>query len=474
MRRVWLVSALLLLGCGSSDDSKEPSWVGAKGVRITQVSIYQGPKRVLMQDGASVPGSVPLVAGRPAYLRLFHATDADYDGQPVTARLELAGGTRLDQPIAALPPETLEEDLGSGVGFMLAGEQVGSTFDYSVGLLRQEEEGDNPAARFAESVPVEGHENTLRLVIVPYRYDADGSGRLPNTSAEQIEAIKNRFLGLYPISKIDVQVHEPVPWSQPLAKDGTGWQALGLNLFGLRNKEKTGDDVYYYGMFNPADTLAAYCGLSCLLGVTLLNDKPPETGTSALRLGLGVGFEKEAADTCAHEIGHAHGRAHVKCGFGLDPSSIDPSYPYDGKTIGGWSLDITANPPVLVDPSHTDIMGYCAKQWISDYNYGKLFVRSQNVNLAYFIGEETAYDIVAFDGLGTVTWLENELRSRPLDGTELTLEALDAAGNARKVSGVWLPYDHLPGGWLFVPAGAARELSFEIEGRRLSAKAPRR
>ncbi len=171
-------------------------------------------------------------------------------------------------------------------------------------------------------MPVEGKKNTFRLVIVPYQYNADGSGRLPNTSEEQLAVFKHRFMGMYPVSNVEISVHEPVPWNQPISPNGQGWQAVGFDLLGKKNSSGLGADVYFYGMFNPAASLVAYCGGGCLLGVTLLNDDPPDVGNPTLRLALGVGFDNEAPNTCAHEIGHAHGRPHVNCGFGVDPSSV--------------------------------------------------------------------------------------------------------------------------------------------------------
>jgi hypothetical protein len=249
---------------------------------------------------------------------------------------------------------------------------------------------------------------------------------------------------------------------------------VGLNLFNLKNAEKLGDHVYYYGMFNPGTNLYSYCGMSgCLLGVTLLNNDPPSTGTANLRLALGVGFDDEAANTCAHEIGHSHGRGHVNCG-GVDPQSVELGYPYPPNSIGGWSWDITADPSVaLIDPSHSDIMGYCPKQWISDHVYAKLFTRNQNVNLEDFVAtQETAYDIIAFDGLGGVEWISNVVRARPVDGSKLVVEARDENGAKRALDGVFVRYDHLPGGWLVLPAGQASEVSLALDGKQLSAKRP--
>jgi hypothetical protein len=271
---------------------------------------------------------------------------------------------------------------------------------------------------------------------------------------------------------VEITVHEPVPWSQTISPDGNGWQGVGLNLFGLKNGEGLGPDFYYYGMFNPADNLFAYCGGGCLLGVTLLNNDPPDTGDVNLRLALGVGFDNEAPNTSAHEIGHSHGRGHVACGFGVTPDSVEPGYPHNPNTIGGWSYDVVANVPI--DPSHSDIMGYCDKQWISDHNYGKLFTRTQNVNVEDFVGVPggIAYDILAFDGLGDTTWLRDVRRPRPQRGQEQSVRIVDGRGRARELSAVLVRYDHLPGGWLFLPAGQANQVSFELDGKPVSATRP--
>jgi hypothetical protein len=475
--RATMVLCLAIAGCGSSSDGNggntpQATLVGAQGVTITQVAIYQGPKRVLMQDGASQPSSEPLVAGRPGILRIFHQTDASYDGGPVIVRLDRPGLDPVETEVPTLTPATVDEDISSGIGFTLDGATIGSTFDYTVGFYRAgDAANDNPAARWGESVPVEGHENKLRVRLVPYRYDADGSGRVPNTGPEQVEKIREKFLQLYPVSDVEVTVHDPVPWSSQLGKDGSGWQALGFNLLGVKNQEALGDDVYDYAIFNPAGNLLAYCGNSCLLGVTLLNDNPPDTGTPQLRLALGVGFEEVADNTCAHETGHAHGRDHVNCGFGLDPASIDHAYPYDTHTIGVWSWDIVNN--VLIDPNtHTDIMGYCDDQWISDYNYGKLFTRTQNVNLPSYElpNGPPEYDVVAFDGLGGVDFLDHVHQSRPIEGRKLRVATRDRNGAKHEVEATFLRYDHLNGGWLFLPPGEATEVELELDGKKLIAK----
>jgi hypothetical protein len=468
-----------LFGCGSSSSDEgggnqpEKLLVGVQGITLTQVAVYQGPKRVLMENGQAQGSNVPLVAGRPAWLRLFHQLDANYDGGPVIARMDRPNKEPVWGELPSLgPAASVEADAGSSIGFLLDGADVGETLDYTVGFYRElTVDQDNPAARWGQSVPVEGKQNKLRLVLVPYRYDFDGSGRLPNLDAAQVEVFRQRFMGMYPVSDVEITVHEPVPWPNQLSKNGQGWQGVGLNLSSLKAQENLGDHVYYYAIFNPAASLGAYCGGGCLLGVTLLNNDPPETGSAQLRIALGVGFDQQAPNTCAHEVGHAHGREHVNCGFGLDPSSIDQDYPHDPKTIGPWSWDVVNQ--ALVDPAtHTDIMGYCDNQWISDYQYGKLFTRTQNVNqpLLSFPNGPPVYDVVAVDGLGGVDFVPNVKLDRLAGGKQASVQVRGRDGKSRNQDVAFYPYDHMSGGWFFLPAGEADEVSVVVDGKTFTAK----
>jgi len=74
----WLLAMLAItacvLGCSSTDEvgKSEPKiLIGAEGVTIEQIAIYQGPKRVLAQSGQAVASDIPLVQGRQALLRVW-------------------------------------------------------------------------------------------------------------------------------------------------------------------------------------------------------------------------------------------------------------------------------------------------------------------------------------------------------------------------------------------------------------------
>jgi hypothetical protein len=461
---------------GNSDTSNtppdtDPTFTGARGVRITQVAIYQGVKRTLMLEGAPVTSPIPLVVGRDAFVRVFYVTDPGYDGGEVTGELAIDGGEPL-RVTGLLGPGSNDADLASTMNFAVPGDRVGEMLSYSVGLLQEGDAAeDNPSAHYPvgalETIPVEGKRNTLRVIIAPFKYNADGSGRLPDLSPEQVERYRQRFLGMYPVSNVEITVREPTPWSSKIYANGDGWQAVGFALYGFRQQDKTPDDVYYYGVFNPAASLNQYCPTGCLLGVTLLNNTPPDVGNVGLRLALGVGFDEVATDTAAHETGHAHGREHAPCGLGLDPNSIDPNYPHPKAQIGEWGYDIVNG--TLYDPiATTDIMGYCEHTWISDYNYVALFNRGKNVNAAYWhepTGAPAEYEVALVDGQGRGTWQSTVTRGRALVGSDVAGTIATRGGSTRTVKGHYFRYDHLPGGWVFFPrSDDAIRAEFNLDG----------
>ncbi len=480
-----LASTLTLtLACGSTSEDGEASgepgdtttFVAAPGVRIDGVAVYQGPKRTVMIGGQQPPSEVPIIAGRDTVFRVFYSTSGDYDGQPITGRLEIEGGDPIEVTVPVLAPGSVEGDMATTVNFGVPGVRIGDTLRYSVGLLQDRDPThENPIARYPanglDTVPVDGRQNKLRIVLVPFRYDADGSQRLPDTSPEQVDKIRQRIRALYPVSDVEITVHDPVPLASPIgATGGSGWQSVGIQLVTLRSREGATDDVYYYAIFNPANTIYQYCGNGgCVLGLTLLNNDPPSTGSARLRGGMGVGFPEFVADTAAHEIGHSHGRGHAPCAPGGQIDGVDRSYPHSGGVIGEWAYDITKG--ALIAPDRTDIMGYCQNQFVSDYTYIALHRRSQNVNLPSFIGEPLTYDVVAVDGAGNTEWGDPIERTVPYDGVEVTVRARVRDGS-HDVPARFLPWDHLPGGLLFVPrlVGKPERLEATVGGVRAVAR----
>jgi len=460
--RLLAVLATLWVGGACGDDSpggtnqNQPQLIGAAGVAITEVIVYQGPRCSIMSGGLARVCDVPLINGRDALIRVFYQAEPSMVGQTVLGRLTIDADHTYEVGVD-LGAASSEEDLLSTANFVVPGEAINQFLSYQVGLLREgEASNDNPAARFPalgmQPVTVDGIINTFRVILAPLAYCTDGSCRVPNLGPTQVEGYRQRFLQLYPVTDVEVSVRDAYNWNSVIGPDGTGWQQVGMTVAGFRGTDQESADVYYYGIFNPAASLSAFCGGGCMLGVTLLNASPPVEGNPQLRFALGVGFDDVGMDTAAHELGHAHGLEHVNCGIGLDPASIDYNYPHDPNSIGVWSWDIVNE--VLIDPdTKTDIMGYCANPWISDYHYSKLYDRAAWVNLPrwYVPGLQLKYRIVSVDGSGggtindSVTRTSHDLRGQPV---EVLTYGLDGSSN---VIGQYFRWDHLPGGLVFLP-----------------------
>lgn len=110
-----------------------------------------------------------------------------------------------------------------------------------------------------------------------------------------------------------------------------------------------------------------------------------------------------------HEIGHVWKRGHPAAGGfvnkenpGCGHSRDDSNYPYANAAIGGpstllmiglgrwialppnryYGFDIHLRQPVIYGPNWTDMMGYCDRQWISDYTYNAIRLQIGSEGLA--------------------------------------------------------------------------------------------
>ncbi len=81
------------------------------------------------------------------------------------------------------------------------------------------------AARFpmggaTAALSARAHGAPLRVLLVPMRYDVDGSKRLPGTSPARLDLLSSLLRAVYPDSAVELSVHAPVPWTQGLSLTG--------------------------------------------------------------------------------------------------------------------------------------------------------------------------------------------------------------------------------------------------------------
>jgi hypothetical protein len=340
------------------------------GMAIGDVAMYQGVKTLLVHDGEEVRHhAVDVVQRREAMVRVFLKTTSSFIPGMVQASLTLSGRGGKTTLVAAqkIAGPSADGDLDSTLNFDVSADLIDDKTSFAIqfsapsacGSLRFPEE--KQASMGARQV------GKLKIKLVPIRFGADGSDRMPDVGPDQLARIRDRVQAMYPVEKVELSLREPVRTSIAVSSAPETWDHLLDSMRDLRAADKPDDDVYYFGLIAPADSLLAYCPDQCYLGLSFRTDK----AASKYQAGVGVGFSGEvAATTLAHELGHMVGRKHAPCHVS---TFIDPQYPQpEGKT-GTWGWDLTNHK--LYAPDSTDLMGYCSPSWISDYTYRAILDR---------------------------------------------------------------------------------------------------
>ena len=449
---------------GGAGGSIEPvAESDAVGVTVDDILLYQGVERPLVENGSSVSTSVPVVAGRDALVRVLTQVDGSYDGAPVIGRLIIDDNPPIEVTKSSASSSS-KSSLSSSFNFEVPGEliQVGST--YRVELRQANASGATFAgARFpssgSDSLDAESNGGLLRITIVPVRYAADGSNRLPDTDDNAVAGYLAGFRALYPVADVQLDVRTPYTSYTDVYANGYGWDTLLEEITSVRQQDNPPSDTYYYGAFRPASSLSSFCGGGCVAGLGFVGSPGDEYTRASIGLGYG---DDSSVETALHEVGHNHGRNHAPCG---GASGADGNYPYSGGGIGSWGFNLATGD--LINPSGVyDIMGYCYPVWISDYTYEELFDHIKATNGAkVLVGPELldrTYERAIVKPDGSLSWLPSATIHRPPLGKPVEVKAKRARA-VESVSATFHPYDHLPGGLLVWPAGTAPTKSITVD-----------
>ncbi len=380
----------LLAACGSSasdggsapkveDAPAEPAASFAETVSVDDVGVYQAVKVSLVAEGERVKKvNAPVIPERPALVRVHAKALKARTKIKVAAELRVVVDGRPDAVFGAkaMTPVTLDDaELSTTFNFEVPGEAIAPGASLRVVLRNEaspEEVVSYPDDGSALPMNVGPLAPTLRVKFVPVRYDADGSGRMPDMSPGAIENYKNTLYRMYPTSRVEVAVRDDIRWPLAVNPDGNGWDQLLDALIETRSDDRVADDVYYIAVFDPAESAGAWCANGgCVLGIApqaMLRDV-------YLRVAMITGYPNNEG-TLAQELGHAMGRAHAPCGGAQD---VDPDYPYGRANIGVFGWDIVDKD--LVDPGSRvfDFMSYCHPTWVSDYTFAGLYERMVKV-----------------------------------------------------------------------------------------------
>ena len=376
-------------------------------------------------------GSIPLVAGRDGFLRIFGRANVE-NGSAVPVRVRFYMNGALENEIV-LPassgavPHTVDEGSLAGswnvpVAASLIRPGLAILAEIDPGnIVPEVSETDNrfpasgtPLLMNVVSAPV------FSIRFVSIRTDSTGlTGNVTEANKHQFMTIAQKIHPL-PGYDADVRATPYITTAPPLVSgNGNGaWGAILSEINALRITE--GSSRYYYGVVG-----------------TTYNSGVAGIGYVPGRASLGWDKLPSAAGVLAHEIGHNWGRFHAPCGGVGNP---DGGYPHLGGLIGYYGFDLSTG--VVKSPStQSDIMGYCGNQWISDYTYegilnhraGQTGSASTGHGEAVVAGEEQPSLLVwgrIVDGK-VVVEPSFEIVTRPAmpaKGGPYTIEGVDASG----------------------------------------------
>jgi hypothetical protein len=344
----------------------------AAGVQISRIVLSQGPSQSIMDAGSAVAQQLPIVAGRPALLRIFYRADAGHVGDQVAVRVTV-DGAHSDKFFKLDVAQSSESQLASTLNVTL-GADIFSPGDNSISvdvLGISAVDKKNQSARFPagganHALRVSDVGDGLRLTVFTLRHSTKTGVRVAVVPPGLEETLER----LYPIGRVAVSAGQVFEWAGPLAPTEEAYLALLESMRALRAKVKPPPNEYWLALITPAETRAAYCAgfAPCVTGLGYVTS---QGAPSAQRVAVSASFgDSASADVAAHELGHTLGLRHAPCG---DGSGVD------GKAVlgGTWGYDIKRGR--LVDPSAThDFMGYCDPTWISPYHFIRLVERLEH------------------------------------------------------------------------------------------------
>ncbi len=446
-------------------DSATAAPLLARALKIDEVTVNQGVSVRIASDGLAVTDrAAPVVVGRAGVLRVFVEPVEEWQAREVVARLSLDGETREVRELVA--ERSAAERLDSTLNFDLGPSDLSESSAVAVELLEVDPCLDYPGASEQARFPDSGAEplgaksapGAFRLVLVPTRYQADGSDRTPDTGAETVSRFQDTMAAMFPLTDFEVSVREaPLDFGRELEPSGAGWTSLLNDCLTLRADDDADPNSYYYCAVRPSDEPVEYCGRSCVAGIG-----PVPSPTDPFNRGATGLLYENGVSTFVHELGHTLGLPHAPCGL----SNADPDFPYEDAAIGVVGYETASR--TLVPADYRDVMSYCSPVWISDYNYDKLYDRLVTVTAQNLLAVRkqglVALRPIVIEVDGELTVEDTVLVDAPPEGETVDARWLDASGTGYSVPGTFVKITHLPGGIVYVPELIVAPAAIEIAG----------
>ena len=302
----------------------------------------------LSQAAQDIGGEVPLIAGRPALVRILATADRANDHTPSARAAFLLDGRQVHTTEIPLGTSRgLAEDLPGRLDQWYQTRIPAAALRPGVEMaIRIDPDSTIPRYPLDDvHVPLDVREMPpLDLTIVPVVTGSSGDTAVLNWIRSADDAPVEFMRAVLPVGELDLTIREPLTIaSAPEATSYDDWLALLEDIALLRATED--GSGYWYAVVNREGD-AGIAGIAFVEGWA----------------GAGI----PDAEVFAHELGHNMSLTHAPCGF---PSGVDPDFPYSDGSIGVLGYDPRSG--TMVDPSTPDLMSYCRPQWISDYNFTK-------------------------------------------------------------------------------------------------------
>ncbi|WP_419166099.1 leucine-rich repeat domain-containing protein [Candidatus Palauibacter sp.] len=320
------------------------------------------PAAYLVQAVQSREFPVPVVADRPALLRVFlTAPDGEsVDFPPVRARLYLGGdevhAVDIPSPGGTVPAEVDEGTVGASANVEIPAGIVQPGLELVVEVDPDETLG--AGSGITRRIPETGRQAIdvrtvppLDLTYLPVlRPGQEDSGFLERIGAMTEDDTMFWPARLWlPVGEFNLDVRETV-----FTSAATGSELL-REIRAIRVLE--GGAGYYMG------AMPSYLARELRIGGVAF--RPGRSSLARLD-----------STTVAHELGHNMTLRHAPCG---DAPGTDPAFSNRAGNIGAWGFDPSSNS--FVPPETADVMSYCRPRWISDFDFGR--------TLDYRLAEET-------------------------------------------------------------------------------------
>ncbi len=326
-------------------------------LRIVSSQVIQ-----VTQDSA---GNVPIVANRPALLRIYGIANQCNEVVP-GVRVTFSNGTVVNVPAPEASVRTLlsEGTLLATWNVDIPGTEVQAGLSFNAVI--------DPTNAFAEAnesdnrYPASGDKAVnvvalapVKLVMVPVSQTTHGTGAISQANIDQFLAFSRR---VHPVATYDVVLGPTFSTQTNLSSgnDVNGWASILNQLDAARVADAGANGVnrFHHGIVAVPFTGLVIAGIAYVGGWSGLTwDRLPS-----------------ASEIVAHEFGHNYNQLHAPCPLSIEPggpNSPDPTYPYYRAQIGKFGYD-QATQTLRSPTAYTDVMGYCGSQWISDYMYKRM------------------------------------------------------------------------------------------------------